>query len=295
MAFALKIKSKGLFGRVKSINFNELISNCNLRYGSANDFQILREGQIEQNTAVLYNPNRIGRGIFIDMNKVSEGEITISHSIPTTRTEIQDFVKVAKEIERQFKKASFYCEDEKKEYSTSELENNIENMVEFNRKSLQQFMNNEQFPQLILTLAKYPWFLENEYREAYKACMNLDDFENRIHALQDNDYYYAKPSLMKNNNDNKVYAFYALTSNCASIFPTKANSFINMSNVKVDEGRVQFFIFEEKKMMDGIYSYDKFVEYLMNNGATKFDASHILIPGNVSKEEIIKIIESIKD
>lgn len=61
MAFTLVINSKGLFGKVKSIQMAELLKNCGLKYGSNNE--------------------------------------------------------LAKEIERQFKKASFYCTEEKRNYT----------------------------------------------------------------------------------------------------------------------------------------------------------------------------------
>lgn len=48
-----------------------------------------------------------------------------------------------------------------------------------------------------MTLALYPWFMEPEKREYYKTCTDLDDFEETIHELQAEDFYYAKPSLMK--------------------------------------------------------------------------------------------------
>lgn len=41
MAFTLVINSKGLFGKVKSIQMAELLKNCGLKYGSNNEFYIL--------------------------------------------------------------------------------------------------------------------------------------------------------------------------------------------------------------------------------------------------------------
>ena len=73
MAFTLVINSKGLFGKVKSIQMAELLKNCGLKYGSNNE--------------------------------------------------------LAKEIERQFKKASFYCTEEKRNYTMDELENKEEAMA----------------------------------------------------------------------------------------------------------------------------------------------------------------------
>ncbi len=106
MAFTLVINSKGLFGKVKNIQMAELLKNCGLKYGSNNEFYILEDDKMNQNTAVLYNAKRTGRGIFFDGSRIADGQVTISYNIPTTKTEIHDFIQVAKEIERQFKKAS---------------------------------------------------------------------------------------------------------------------------------------------------------------------------------------------
>lgn len=65
MAFTLVINSKGLFGKVKSIQMAELLKNCGLKYGSNNEFYILEDDKMNQNTAVLYNAKRTGRGIFL--------------------------------------------------------------------------------------------------------------------------------------------------------------------------------------------------------------------------------------
>lgn len=84
---------------------------------STNEFYILKENEMKENTCILYNPSKIGRGIFFDARSISQGEITLSINIPTTRAEIKDFIKVVSEIERQFKKASIYCEEKEKEYT----------------------------------------------------------------------------------------------------------------------------------------------------------------------------------
>ena len=103
MAFTLQIRKKGFFGN-KNVDLKLILKNCGLKYGSSNEFYILQEDVINQNTAVLYNPTRIGRGIFFDGSKAAEGEITLSYNIPTTVAEIVDFVRIVKEVERQLKK-----------------------------------------------------------------------------------------------------------------------------------------------------------------------------------------------
>ena len=293
MAFTLVINSKGLFGKVKSIQMAELLKNCGLKYGSNNEFYILEDDKMNQNTAVLYNAKRTGRGIFFDGSRIADGQVTISYNIPTTKTEIHDFIQVAREIERQFKKASIYCTEEKRNYTMDELENKEEAMAAFSLESLHHFCNDQEMKQCILTLALYPWFMEPEKREYYKTCPDLDDFEETIHELQAGDFYYAKPSLMKNKNDGKVLAVYTLTDECASIFPMDAKAFLNLDGIQVDEGLISFWIYGEQRRVEGLYPYDKFVEYMMNHGAAKFDASHMRIPGNITKEEIDKMIAGI--
>ena len=73
MAFTLQIKAKGLFGN-KKIDMETLLSNCNLRFGSDNEFFVLEEGKTNQGTCILYNPQRIGRGIFFDASKIDDGQ-----------------------------------------------------------------------------------------------------------------------------------------------------------------------------------------------------------------------------
>ena len=293
MAFTLVIQSKGLFNKAKSIHFAALLNNCKLSYGSYNDFYTMDEGKTKNGTAILYNPNRIGRGIFFDAGNVSKGVIKVSYNIPTTAAEIEDFVKVVKEIERQFGKASLHCEEENKDYSSSELEKNISFMTEFSIKQLNEGCVKNGNMQYILTLAKFPWYMDDETKEKYKTIETPDDFEETIHGLQKDDVYYAKPSLFKDGKSGKILAFYTLTSNCESYFPVKPDSFLNFDAPKIDEALVRFFIYEEEKVVDGYYPYEKFVEFIKEKGATKFDAERLRVP-EISKAEIMEFVESVK-
>ena len=53
MAFTLKIKAKALLGN-KKIDIGKLLKNCNMCYGSSNEFYILEEKKVNQNTVILY-------------------------------------------------------------------------------------------------------------------------------------------------------------------------------------------------------------------------------------------------
>lgn len=47
MAFTLQIKRKGILNN-KQLNLNDLLSNCHLDYGSANEFFVLNEGETNE-------------------------------------------------------------------------------------------------------------------------------------------------------------------------------------------------------------------------------------------------------
>ena len=97
MAFTLTIKRKGLFNK-NQVSLEQLLSSCNFRYGSSNEFFVLEDDEINIQTMIIYNPNRMGRGIFLDASKMKSGTLTISYNIPTTASEIQDFIHLAEEI-----------------------------------------------------------------------------------------------------------------------------------------------------------------------------------------------------
>ena len=290
MAFTLQIRKKGFFGN-KNVDLKLILKNCGLKYGSSNEFYILQEDVINQNTAVLYNPTRSGRGIFFDGSKAAEGEISLSYNIPTTATEISDFVRIVKEVERQLKKVALYCVEEEREYTTQTLEDNIPNMTQFSLQSLHEFCKKE-YSTYILTLAMWPFVMNKEQVLEFSECKDLQKFEQLLHDMQAIDAYYAKPTLMQNKADGKILAIYTLTEECVSIFPVKADDFLNLDSIKIDEGLVRFYIFSENQARDGMFSYDRFISYMSEHGARKFDDTHLLIP-SITKDEIDHMISEI--
>ena len=79
MAFTLRIRQKKLFGKTV-LDIPSLAHACGFCYGSNNDFYILQENEQSQGTAVFYNPERIGRGIFFNGGKAREGYYEISYN-----------------------------------------------------------------------------------------------------------------------------------------------------------------------------------------------------------------------
>lgn len=292
MAFTLRIKRKSILGN-KKVDFYKLLSNCHLNFGSNNEFYILEENRKNQKTAVLYNPDRIGRGIFYNENEANKGIIEVTYNIPTTEAEISDFINIVCEIESQMKKIDLYCVEEERKYTVKGLIENKEKMIQFSLESLHNFCSNPNYEHFILTLAKWPYFMETEQAEEFSACENLISFEQTLHEIQNEDVYYARPNLIHRKTDDKILAVYTLTEKCDSVFPLQADGFINFDNIKIDEGLIGFFIYSENQVRDGLFSYEKFINYMLEHGSEKFDKTHILIP-RLTKMDIENVIKYIK-
>lgn len=288
MAFTLKIEAKTLFGN-KAVNFEQLIQNCGLQFGHDNEFYILEEGAAD-NTVILYNPKRIGRGIFFDGRKMKEGKVEISYNIPTTETEITDFIRVVKEVERQLKKVSMYCVEEERKYTMEQLEQNKVRMVQFSREKLNEFCSNKEYSSYIFTLAMWPLELTEDMVAKFETCTDLQEFEQILHEKQSLDVYYGKPRLLQKQTG-EVGAFYTFTEECESIFPIKADGFFSMERIEVNESFVRYYIFSEERLLDGLYDYNKFIQYMLEHGATYYDKSHILVP-SMTKEQMKELAKA---
>lgn len=162
------------------------------------------------------------------------------------------------------------------------------NFAAFSRESLNRFCGNKEFASHILTLARWPYTLTEDKVAAWETCTDLSDFEQTLHGLQALDVYYAKPRLLQKNDTKEIGAFYALTEECESIFPVRADGFLNLSELKVTEGFVQFVLYREQRVMEGMFPYERFIEELRGYGVRQFDADHILIPP-MTKDELEKL------
>jgi hypothetical protein len=291
MAFTLEIKSKTIV-RSKKIDFKSILQNCGLSYGQDGEFFVLKEG-MEGDVAILYNPQRIGRGITCDMSNVKKGKIVLHYNIPTTATEIGDFINVVKEIENQWKKIDMYCVEEECTYTTKSLEENKDEMVRFSLEKLKEFCSDEEYSSYLFTLAMWPLELTKEMTEKFKACSDLREFEQILHDKQNLDVYYAKPRLFQKESG-EIGAFYTFTEECESIFPVRANGFLNFDNIEVEEGFVRFYICSEQTVMDGLFNYEKFIQYFLDRGAEYYDNSHILLP-SMTKEQLKELAKELEE
>ena len=282
MAFSVTVKSKK--SQCK-LNLVKILENCKLHFGSYNDFYILEEGEMNDDTMILYNPEKIGRGIFLNFKEIGNGELTLGCSLPTTSAEIEDFFNIMHEIKSQCENIEIYFEDEKQdEDKFFDLTNTILNV------SLDSLKENcSKGLKLIQTLARFPYTFSDKQLNSFKNATDLKEYEDLLHNVQNRDSYYAKPTLRQFPGNDGILACYVFTSNCESIFPIKGDVFLNFDEIEISDSYINFFLREETRLIDGIYKYDDFIQYVLNKGAEYFDANHIII--KMSKNEVIEMLE----
>ena len=292
MAFTLQIKQKRIFGKTV-LDIPSLARACGLCYGSVDGFHILQAEKLEGGTAICYDPARIGRGIFLDASKAGEGRYEVQYNIPTTRAEIGAFTRLAQEIERRLGRAEMYCVEEERTFTGKDLEQGIETFAQFSLRSLNQFCGDKTYSHYILPLALWPYTLPEEKVAAWRDCADLSDFEETLHRLQSMDIYYAKPQLRVKSATKEIGAFYALTEDCRSVFPVRADGFLNLDEIKVAEGFIQLVLYQEKRVLEGLIPYERFIQETERRGVQRFDEDHILVPP-MGKEELEGLAERLR-
>ncbi|MBN1468870.1 MAG: DUF4299 family protein [Fusobacteriaceae bacterium] len=294
MALTLQIRDKNLFKKNK-IDINKIIEVCNFNYGSWNDFYILNEGESKENTLVAYNLDSIGRGIFINYQKINKSIIEIQINLPTSEKEINDFYNIVKELNTQLKNIEIYFVEENKRYKYNEFLEQKETVIEFSLNTLKKQCEESKDEYIIYTAAMWPLTISNKEKEFFLNSSPLKEFEIFLNSKQNIDCYYSKPTIYKNQINDKYIANYTLTDECLSIFPIDGKFFLNFNllNLNIDEFTIQFFIFSEKKVIDGFYDYKKFIAEIMKNDFQYFDSTHIIIPP-LSKNYLLSILDKIE-
>lgn len=107
MEFTIKIRRKKTFFNLKKTNFKieEILKKLNLKVGYHNYAHTLEEGSNNGREILVYLPERVGRGIFINMTNIeNSGEVELSIPLPSTIKEIRILYKIVEEIKKQYKK-----------------------------------------------------------------------------------------------------------------------------------------------------------------------------------------------
>ena len=290
MAFDITISAKKtLLKKTPRLNVEDILKNCNLNFGSYDDYYVLEEEKIYDNTMILYNPQKFARGIFMNLNKSASGKVTLSINLPTTPSEIDDLFNVINEIINQYVNVSLYIEDNK--YDKNILGDLKEDLNKSCLDNLRQIASNNPQLKLIQTLVKFPYTFSDEDREKFKNAKDLTEYEELLHKIQDVDIYYAKP-ILRQKPGGDVLSCYSVSNNCTSVFPVDGKNVLCRYNQDSKHTIITFFILEEMKIVGGMYGYNDFINYMLDKGVEYFDDTHIKV--DLSVQDIYDVTNVLK-
>lgn len=289
MAVDVRIKAEGFLCR-QELDLQVVLKNCTLHFGSYNPFFVLEEDPFSE-AGILYNPTRMGRGIYFDGKKMNQGEVLMSMNIPTTPHEIDDMFAVVTEIKNQYRNISITCEN--RDISYEEFLGQRDGYIEYSSKSLRGLCETKEYEAAILTLAAFPYTLTPDEMEFFATEGELSDFEELIHQKQTIDANYACPKIMKKDGTDEIVAFYTYTEDSPTITPVECGAFMSLEHVKISYGMVRFYIDSIKKVLPGYYDYNNFIDVMLKRGATYFDGDHILVPG-FSLPQLVEIARELE-
>ena len=290
MAFDITISAKKtLFKKTPRLNVEDILKNCNLKFGSYDDYYILQEDKMYNNTMILYNPQKFARGIFMDLNKFVSGKVSLSINLPTTPSEIDDLFNVINEIINQYVNVNLYIEDNK--YDKNILGDLKYDLNKSCLDNLRQIASNNPQLKLIQTLVKFPYTFSDEDREKFKNAKDLTEYEELLHKIQDVDIYYAKP-ILRQKPGGDVLSCYSVSNNCTSVFPIDGKNVLCRYNQDSKHTIITFFILEEMKIVGGMYDYNDFINYMIDKGVEYFDDTHIKV--DLSVQDIYDVTNVLK-
>lgn len=272
----------------RKLDIYQIVADNDFQFGSYNDGYVLQYDVFEDGSCVIFNPAAMGRGIGFNISKLaSDGEVALVINLPTSKSEIEDFFRLAKYLIE--KCGSSKLSIDSQPVVEADFASRMKDILDFSLTELRERMDTTKNGGVyMITTANYPYAFSTAMRERFMQATSLDEFENFIHNVQCKDVYYAKPNLFENKDG--IIAVYTLTEECVSVFPTDgANSLVKLTfGVDIDYAMVRFYIMSEDRVIPHNFDYQDFMKIITDRYDEYFDFEHIIIP-SLDKEELTEI------
>jgi hypothetical protein len=266
----------------KSLPFKVILGN--LSFGSMDEYERLREGEMGGNGFVMFNPAHIGRGIGVEWSPLVKSKVYLRLPFPASAEDIDDFYDVAERI------CAYWKVDEIEQdggiVPVSGFPAQREHQKNFNLEVLNGMSKDEAGNLCQIFGAIHPLFLGDEDRARFSAAESLDSFRDFMHERQSIDAYYASPGFYKMNNSDEITGTYFITEGVRSIVPKEPYVPFRFE-AEVSDWQV-CLASETRDCAVGRCNYADFIGSLA--GFSAFDDKHIVIEG-LSLEKIDEIID----
>lgn len=258
-------------------------------YGSL-DGNWRNTGELVEGYNVLYDPNRIGRGIEFSWSKNVKDKIELHVNFISTKYDMEMFYQVIRNILHVWKAKSFehdgetYHEEDLNELCQLQKELNLRYMSELKQDGV-----------MIVFGAMFPISVKYEKLANYGMSHDEEGYADYLHELQSQDAYYAVPIIYQLNEE-EFFGSYSVTATTDIIFPKQAMNPVMTTNLKTGEPlECSFFVVTlvslEQGQTVGTMSFDEFIAKAKIMECPEFDETHVLLKG-LSEEELQALAES---
>ena len=280
MSVEVVIKNGQLFKKALSIND---LTMGKYSYGHFDDY-FRRVDELIEGYNVLYNPNKIGRGIEFKWSNNLKDEISLRVNYLATKYDIEMFYEVIRNIMHIWKAKYFEREGENCK------EEDIDVWCNSDKKFNLDFLK-EREDSITIFGATMPIDIDFHDQEIVRLIENGDEegWADYLHQKQSLDAYYAVP-IVYTLNENEFFGNYVITAGADTIFPKAPKDPMMFANPKTGKQlECSLFVVSlvslEKKSAIGRLSFDDFANKVNIKECPSFDYNHVFLKG-LSEEEI---------
>ena len=249
--------------------------------GTYDDTWRFEVGKTGQDMGII-DPSNPGRAIMVHLDPEDKTVVKLKLPIPTAPHDVEVFVDVVSRVAKEWGGTIWTSANDS--MPAGVFAANLNSIREFNLNTIKEVSNNlisGKAPSFGVFGANWPVYMGVE--EAKVFVKHPERFGDWLKEKQSVDAYFATPHFYKG--DDGIFGVYFLTSECRSIFPTKASVPYGF-NIECNDFRVALGIEGERI---GEVSYEQLMERLPKEKLSKYDENCVIID-DLSNDEIKAIL-----
>lgn len=233
----------------------------------------------------FYDPNKMGCGVRVHYTPRKKESLSITIPTPGTERDIEVSYLVLERVMKKWNLSTFLQDGT--EYTLDDIPHLKEKMKQFNLVKFTHLDTRSE--KVVLACVKWPIVFSSEEINEYIEKEDLEGFTNKLHKLQENDYYYAIPRLFPKGINNEVLAVYAISPDTETILPKVPTidppiDDGNRRNIHCNTYEVGLISYEDHGVIARL-SYEDFKKEMKLEECEEYDVDHYLLKG-LSEEEL---------
>lgn len=267
------------------------------KYACGTSDQYMRNtGEVKDGDLIVYNPNKIGRGIgVLPWKSDLKTEITLLANSFSTKYDFEMFYDIVGNIMKVWKTKHF--EQEGIKHSADDLsrlcEEQKSSSLDF-MADIENIMKDREINEITIFGAMFPLYVETSIIKRLGIARDEEEYADYLHSLQCMDAYYAIPLFYQSKtNADMPFGNYAITSETDTIFPVKplVPPFVNDPKtgkpLECSLYAVSLYSYAKKQMLARV-SFEDFCRMADIGNCEKHDRLHVILKG-ISEERLAEM------